>query len=240
MDAIRRATLKWTTKSPSSRILSKVISNTHQINHNSYAEDEEEQGMISADVSHDDLHRKNLDDLKFARATFPYGDLKELILALNDNRDAAPTLLDDTLISYQIVAAFQCAPVARDIDAVSPVIGQCAVLFRIEWSDNAEFIQNVSPFIVELLQCEHALLGEAWHDSLDTLCSVITSTKIADPEIIRCAIVSQTEFLVPDTDARFDDRIRAFKFLETMANHPMACFDDPQKEIFPAFAEQFP
>jgi hypothetical protein len=59
------------------------------------AEDDEEQRTTSAAVSDDDLHR-NLDDLTFALATFPYGDVEERIIALYDNRDAALALRDDT------------------------------------------------------------------------------------------------------------------------------------------------
>jgi hypothetical protein len=201
------------------------------------AEDDEEEGTISADVSDDDLHA-DLNDLKRALATFPYGDVKELSIALYDNRDQASTLLDDNpTLSCQIFIAFECALEAYDIDALSLLIGLCAVLFRIDWSDNAEFIQKGCGLIVELLQCPQALLGEVWPDALDILCYAITSDKIADPEIIGCAIASQTQFLGPEADASFDDRMRACEFLETIANHPMACFDDSQNDLILAFVE---
>jgi hypothetical protein len=114
------------------------------------AEDEEEQGTISADRSDDDLHA-DLNDLKRALETFPYGDVEDLIIALCDNCDEASSLLDDT-ISCQILDVFACALEARDIHALSLLIGLCAVLFRIDWSQNAEFTKMASPLIVELLQ----------------------------------------------------------------------------------------
>jgi hypothetical protein len=201
--------------------------------------EDDERGTLSADIPDDDLHA-DLGDLKFALATLPYGDVEELVIALYDNRDAAPTLLDDTLISCQILAAFECALEADDldIDGLSRIIALCAVLFRIEWSENAEFTRNASRLIIGLLGCERDLLGETWHDALDTLCYAITSDKIADPEVIRCAIVSQYQFLGPEADACFDDRMRSFKFLATMADHPMARFDDAQKQGLMEFAEQ--
>jgi hypothetical protein len=199
------------------------------------AEDDEEQGTISADASDDDLHPRNLDDLKVALATFPFCNVRELILALRDNRDAAPALLEDSLISYQILTAFECVLEAHDLDALSPIIDLCAVLFPIEWSKNAEFTQDASSLIVQLLQFEHAVLGEPWHDALDALCSAITSNKIEHEEIIRCAIASQIQFLA---DASFDDRISAFKFLKAILNHPRARFNDCDHQMMAAFVEE--
>jgi hypothetical protein len=95
--------------------------------------EDDEQGTISTDVSDDDLHA-DLEDLKFALATLPYGDVEELIIALYEDRDAAPTLLNDTLISCQSLAAFECALEAHDpdIEGLSRIITLCAVLFRIQ------------------------------------------------------------------------------------------------------------